>query len=540
MPEKSVREMSWRERRMYSLEARTFWGSVIGSVIVGLVAFLIGLGLFAYALVGQYTGEAFGLCRSTAMVVENIVDVEDLTGDVMQIYKGLYREELEKTRTEEYQAHFAEIEEREDYQYLKEVLGEFLKTSDVNDLYVATYDASTSSLVMIADPDESEESGFLPGDREPASKKEREKFMNWDGEGKLYSIVKNPLHGRMCTAGMPLYGKDGKPVAFVMSDVTLNNVARGMKTFTFLYTLLLAAVMFIYSVLITKHTKKTVIDPINQIAQACQDYRDDKKAGRDIKDRFSMLNIRTGDEIENLALTMADMEKDVADYVENLTKVTAEKERVSTELNMAGEIQASMLPHIFPPYPDRKEFDLYASMEPAKETGGDFYDYFLIDDDHLCKYVLLTSLDENDELNIWKFYNVIRIVEETFRILKSDLDIRPVFHKTDDGIKAHLNLAVLAYWIVSVTKYRLKIREYPNVRWEEIMRIAQAQVVVTAEMETEDGKKVSVRQSTEAEAELAKIYRLLEVCPNPIGKIKSVVPLKPPQKNPPPEKQGVT
>ena len=248
MPEKSVREMSWRERRMYSLEARTFWGSVIGSVIVGLVAFLIGLGLFAYALVGQYTGEAFGLCRSTAMVVESIVDVEDLTGDVMQIYKGLYREELEKTRTEEYRAHFAQIAEREDFQYLQQVLGEFLKTSDVNDLYVATYDAATSSLVMIADPDESEESGFLPGDREPASKKEREKFMNWDGEGKLYSIVKNPLHGRMCTAGMPLYGKDGKPVAFVMSDVTLANVARGMKTFTFLYTLLLAAVMFIYSV----------------------------------------------------------------------------------------------------------------------------------------------------------------------------------------------------------------------------------------------------------------------------------------------------
>ena len=154
--------------------------------------------------------------------------------------------------------------------------------------------------------------------------------------------------------------------------------------------------------------------------------------------------------------------------------------------------------------------------------------------------MLLTSLDENDELNIWKFYNVIRTVEETFHVLKSDLDIRPVYHKSDDGIKAHLNLAVLAYWIVSVTKYRLKIKEYPNVRWDEIMRIAQAQVVVTAEMDTEDGKKVSVRQSTEAEDELAKIYSLLEVNPNPIGKVKSVVPLKPPQKNPPPGKQGVT
>ena len=151
------------------------------------------------------------------------------------------------------------------------------------------------------------------------------------------------------------------------------------------------------------------------------------------------------------------------------------------------------------------------------------------------KYVLLTSLDENDEVNVWEFYNVIRTVEETFHTLKTDLDMRPVYHKSDGGIKAHLHLAVLAYWVVSVTKYRLKLKQYPNVRWDEIMRIAQAQVVVTAEMDTEDGKRVSVRQSTEAEDELAVIYSLLEVTPNPIGKVKSVVPLKETQKNPPPD-----
>ena len=148
------------------------------------------------------------------------------------------------------------------------------------------------------------------------------------------------------------------------------------------------------------------------------------------------------------------------------------------------------------------------------------------------KYVLLTSLDENDEVNVWKFYNVIRTVEETFHVLKTDLDMRPVYHKSDGGIRAHLNLAVLAYWIVSVTKYRLKLKEYPNVRWDEIMRIAQTQVVVTAEMNTEDGGKVSVRQSTEAEEELAKIYSLLEISPNPIGKVKSQVhPKAPPKKS---------
>lgn len=156
------------------------------------------------------------------------------------------------------------------------------------------------------------------------------------------------------------------------------------------------------------------------------------------------------------------------------------------------------------------------------------------------KYVLLTSLDENDEVNVWKFYNVIRTVEETFHVLKTDLDMRPVYHKSDGGIRAHLNLAVLAYWIVSVTKYRLKLKEYPNVRWDEIMRIAQTQVVVTAEMNTEDGGMVSVRQSTEAEEELAKIYSLLEISPNPIGKVKSQVHPKAPPKNPPPENQGDT
>ena len=55
-----------------------------------------------------------------------------------------------------------------------------------------------------------------------------------------------------------------------------------------------------------------------------------------------------------------------------------------TELRTATQIQAAMLPSIFPPFPERGEFDLYASMDPAKEVGGDFYDFFLIDDDHLC------------------------------------------------------------------------------------------------------------------------------------------------------------
>ena len=139
------------------------------------------------------------------------------------------------------------------------------------------------------------------------------------------------------------------------------------------------------------------------------------------------------------------------------------------------------------------------------------------------KYVLLTSLDENRKLNIWKFYNVIRTVEETFHILKTDLDIRPVYHKSDGGVKAHLNLAILAYWVVSVTKHRLKVKGYQNVRWDEIMRIASTQVIVTAKVETEDGRVISIRQSTEAESKLSGIYDLLDINSKPLGKRKSML-----------------
>ena len=74
----------------------------------------------------------------------------------------------------------------------------------------------------------------------------------------------------------------------------------------------------------------------------------------------------------------------IVDTLHNLTSVTAEKERISTELNVATQIQADMLPRVFPPFPSRNEFDIYATMAPAKEVGGDFYDFFLTDEDHLC------------------------------------------------------------------------------------------------------------------------------------------------------------
>ena len=96
------------------------------------------------------------------------------------------------------------------------------------------------------------------------------------------------------------------------------------------------------------------------------------------------LEVHTGDEIEDLAAAFNKMTADLKDYIRNLQETTSVKERIESELRVATEIQASMLPRLFPPFPNRKEFDLYATMVPAREVGGDFYDFFFTSPTRLC------------------------------------------------------------------------------------------------------------------------------------------------------------
>jgi sigma-B regulation protein RsbU (phosphoserine phosphatase) len=96
------------------------------------------------------------------------------------------------------------------------------------------------------------------------------------------------------------------------------------------------------------------------------------------------IEINSKDELGQLAQAFNKMTSDLKKSIEERERERAEKERIGAELNVAASIQASMLPCIFPPFPDRPEFDLYASMLPAKEVGGDFYDFYLIDKDNLA------------------------------------------------------------------------------------------------------------------------------------------------------------
>ena len=142
--------------------------------------------------------------------------------------------------------------------------------------------------------------------------------------------------------------------------------------FVAIITFLLSGIYFFY-------TKRNILKPIDLLHRA---------AGRMVEnleeDQVQEIDIHTGDEIEELASAFMQMNLEVKEYIKKLYLVTAEKERIGAELDVAAHIQSSMLPCIFPPFPDRHEFDIYATMTPAKEVGGDFYDFFMVDERHLA------------------------------------------------------------------------------------------------------------------------------------------------------------
>ena len=384
MPKKTVREMNRWEKLHYSLNARVFHATVMGAAVLGLVALLIGLGLYTYSLISRYVGETDTLSRSASSIIRKVVDTESMTGEVLSIYRGLTEEERQTTGTEAYRARFAAVTAREDYRVLQTVLQEFYEAGDVDDIYLAWYDRETGALIYVCDPDEDPETRFAAGEWEPVEAEEIETFLTWDGAGKLYDISNTDRYGWMCTGGVPVKNAAGEIVCFVLADVTLGSVGAGIRSFLWQYSLAMAVTVVLVGWLMSRRMKKMLVTPINQIARAAEQYVNARLGGRTETSYFEDLNIRTGDEVENLSLVMADMERGLNDYEVNLTRITAEKERIGTELSLATRIQADMMPGIYPAFPDRSEFDIYAVMEPAREVGGDFYDFFLVDDDHLA------------------------------------------------------------------------------------------------------------------------------------------------------------
>lgn len=151
-------------------------------------------------------------------------------------------------------------------------------------------------------------------------------------------------------------------------------------------------------------------------------------------------------------------------------------------------------------------------------------------------YFLRTNLNVQDETVVWNIYNTIREIENAFRTLKTDLDLRPIYHKNDDATMAHLHLGILAYWLVNTVRYQLKHNGI-NSCWREIVRTSNTQKVITTSGTNTYDTIITTRKCTQPNENLKKIYSILKIKHQPFTKRKSVVHKLEPKKSQLPQKQ---
>ncbi len=333
-----------------SLGRKTITAIVIFALILIIVVCLtVGIGTY-YQRVDQYNRQAYNYTRSAAGFID---------GDTIQKY-------IETGEKDEY------------YNLVHSYLNSTQKETAIKYFYV--YVPYEDDLVYVWDADTEE--GYC-------ELGEHEKYMEGGKEATEEVFRKNPpekvkltkddKYGYIASAFSPIFNSAGEPVAVAAVDLSVpdlkQSIARSM-TVIFLIIAAVSALMMAVSYIVIQ---KTVLKPIGILNDKAGEIIDNLEEDESIE-----IDIHTDDELETLAESFIKMDDELRTYIRELGAVTAEKERIGAELNIATKIQASMLPRIFPAFPEREEFELFASMNPAKEVGGDFYDFFLVDDDHLA------------------------------------------------------------------------------------------------------------------------------------------------------------
>ncbi|MDO4733137.1 MAG: SpoIIE family protein phosphatase [Bacillota bacterium] len=208
-------------------------------------------------------------------------------------------------------------------------------------------------------------------------KKIRDLFLRGETEDSLVLEYEN--YGFLASAHVLISNSQSVPVALACVDLSITDLIQETLDFMMKNSSFAILIGFVVAVMLLFYVKRNVVKPLDTLNLAAKNMveRLDGQGS-------TWIDVRTDNEIQDLAYSFMQMNQELKNYIHKLHSVTAEQQRISAELDVATHIQSSMLPCTFPPFPNRKEIDIYATMTPAKEVGGDFYDFFLVDERHLA------------------------------------------------------------------------------------------------------------------------------------------------------------
>ncbi len=361
--------------RLVSLRFKVVVVIILAALVLSAIAVTISYRVYSDTMDEHYRTLSSNLAKTAASQLD--------TDDLLRYYNavkqiGTYDDD-KYWNDEEYRKEFdskADAIKDDRYYEMLNVLFDIKNSNGITYLYVQKLEGNTVTYIM--DADESEDQCQLGMVTPVSSTAEVE-----HPENGIPAFISSGNFGWLVTSVEPVRDDDGNPVALVGVDISMNDIMKDRADYLRIVMIFMSIAVVLIIAVILFGVAKALIKPINMLSDAARSFVQDKSGGQNGESAISRLKIRTGDEVETLCDSVKQMESDINRYIVNLTAVTAEKERIGAELNVASQIQADMLPRIFPAFPDRPEFDIYATMTPAKEVGGDFYDFFLIDDNHI-------------------------------------------------------------------------------------------------------------------------------------------------------------
>lgn len=369
------------KKKLFKLRGKAVAVILILAIMIASTVIYVSYKIYSNTMDDHYREITSNVAKTAATGVD-AQKVDKYTQQVKDIYfKNPSPEFKNDAEYQKYLEQYDSIKD-EDYSKLFSTLDKIKQSNGVLSLYIVYMDQKTKTCVYVIDADKTENA--CPAGTWDIIYKKNYKALETPENGFPAYITNTEDYGWLCSAGEAIMSDDGRVIAHAMVDISMDKVMQDRKDFLIQLCITVLAVTAIMIILFIIAVNKALIDPINKLAHAAASYTTDKKSDdSDHKSAIELIQINTGDEIENLCHSLKQMEIEINGYIENLTTVTAEKERIGAELNVATQIQADMLPRIFPAFPEHFEFDIFATMDPAKEVGGDFYDFFLVDDDHL-------------------------------------------------------------------------------------------------------------------------------------------------------------
>ncbi|HCM92373.1 MAG TPA: hypothetical protein DIS78_07410, partial [Lachnospiraceae bacterium] len=236
---------------------------------------------------------------------------------------------------------------REQFETLYNSLEQIRKDMDVKYIYIHSIEGSVS-VYLVSAPEGIEYLGLVGPNAE--------EFSMYTTNVHIDPDVSNMGGEWVCSAYEPIYDSAGNAVSTVGVDIDMNQVMADRNHFRYRminFSFVITVLTVIIGIMLVR---KYAVKPIEQLTEGAKAFSDEEEGYS--KESVISMDIHSGDEIETLYNETRIMQLKILDYVANITKITAEKERISAELNVATQIQADMLPRIFPPFPERNEFDL--------------------------------------------------------------------------------------------------------------------------------------------------------------------------------------